>query len=233
MHEVLSYEDWQYKRLGRFTSSCIYKLFSSGTRPMTEDELKEEKKNGGRRKTVDILFGPGAITYIEEKVDELLSMEIKEEQSFEATMWGKEKEFEAYQDFEKQTGIKGEYYGVHNPQFFTYGEYAGGSPDWEGEDAVADFKAPFNGAIHLKHMRLKNAAELKDKFFDYYSQIQCNMYIRKKKKGYFVSYNPRRIEDKYKRKIIELFPDQEWIDEYEFRLAAATQEINNILNEIS
>lgn len=199
---------------------------------MTEEELELAKASKNRRTTVDTLFGAGAITYIEEKADELLSMEIKEEQNFEATIWGKEKEYEAYRCFERQTGIRGEYYGVHNPQFFEYGEYAGGSPDWVSEDAVADFKAPYNGSIHIKHMRLKNATELKDKFFDYYSQIQFNMHILNKKKGYFVSYNPRRIEERYRLKIIEITADQEWIDDNEIRLSAAIDELNRIISSL-
>lgn len=233
MSEVLEHSEWMFLRLGRFTASLIYKLWSSGRRPMTEEELKEEKAKGGKRKTVDTGFSEGAMAYILEKADERLTMQIKEQSDYEATIWGNEKEFEAWQYFEEVKGIKGEYYGKHNPKFFELGEYAGCSPDWVSEDAIADFKCPLNGAIHLKYMLLKDAAEFKKEKFDYYCQLQMNMYILKKKKAYFVSYNPRPIEEKYRLKVIEILADPEWVAEFEVILPAAIEELNNIISQLN
>jgi len=233
MSHVLEYSEWAFMRLGRFTASMIFRLFAGGHRDMTDEELAVEKDNKGKRKTVDTLFGKGAYTYILEKVDELLCMQIKEDSNFEATIWGKEKEFEAYQYFEKTTGIVGTYYGIGNPMFFEYGEHAGGSPDYCTDDMVADFKCPFNGAIHLQYILIKDAAQFKSEKFDYYCQLQMNMHILKKKKALFVSYNPRVIEEKYRMKIIEIDPDPEWVAEFEMRLPAAIEELNNIISQLN
>jgi hypothetical protein len=57
------------ERIGRFTSSNIWKLTTVGTRKMTENELKEHKKQNPKsmKKNIDDGFGAPALTYIEEK----------------------------------------------------------------------------------------------------------------------------------------------------------------------
>jgi hypothetical protein len=126
--------DWLSRRMGRFTASGIHQLFVSGREDMNDQELAEEKARGGKRRTKDVLFGVGAMTYIRTKVAELLTMEVKEESDFKQAEWGKEKEAEAVAEFEAAIKKKGDYYGVVNPKFFEYGDYAGGSPDWEIPD---------------------------------------------------------------------------------------------------
>ena len=48
---------WLMKRCGKITSSAIGKLMVSGRREMTPSELDIAKKQGVKRKTVDVPFG--------------------------------------------------------------------------------------------------------------------------------------------------------------------------------
>jgi len=52
------------KRCGKITSSAIGKLMVSGRREMTPSELEIAKKQGVKRKTVDVPFGDTAISYL-------------------------------------------------------------------------------------------------------------------------------------------------------------------------
>jgi len=196
--------EWLQKRLGRFTASEIHKLFVGS------------KKKGE-------LFGDTANTYICSKVAEILTQEVKEEVDFKQAEWGKANEIDAMLAFEAAKGINGNYYGVGDPKFFPHGEWAGGSPDWESKDLIhgADFKCPYNSSEHFKNMLLKSADELKDKRWEYYCQGQMNMLIRGWKLFHFVSYDPRYIDPRFRLKIITVYPDQQWIEEYNERLKAA------------
>ena len=64
--------DWYLCRKGMFTASEIWKLMQGGTRPMNEEELIAAKESKSKRKTVDVMFGDTAITYIRNKVAESL-----------------------------------------------------------------------------------------------------------------------------------------------------------------
>jgi hypothetical protein len=208
--------DWLQKRLGRFTASEIYKLFVRG-----------KKKNE--------LFGDVAMKYIYTKVAEILTQEYKEEVDFKQAEWGKANEVDAMRAFEAAIGIKGIYYGVGNPQFFTLGDWAGGSPDWESTNLLhgADFKCPYNSAEHLKNLQLKSAADFKKKRWEYYCQGQMNMKIRGWKQFHFVSYDHRFVDPRYRLKIITVYQDQHWIDDFERRLNAAMEEIQQMINPIN
>jgi len=213
-HYFQSFE-WLQKRLGRFTASEIHKLFT-GSRTKGE------------------LFGDTARTYICAKVAEILTQEVKEEVDFKQAEWGKANEIDAMMAFEATIGIKGNYYGVGDPQFFPYGDWAGGSPDWESIDIEhgADFKCPYNSSEHFKNLLLKSAADLEKKRWEYYCQGQMNMLIRGWKQFHFVSYDPRYVDPRFRLKIITVYPDQAWIDEYNKRMDAAIDEIQKMLNDI-
>lgn len=195
--------DWLQSRLGRFTASEIHKLFT-----------------GGRKK--DELFGQGAMTYIRTKAAEILTQEIKDEIDFKQAQWGKDHEHEAWELFEKTTGLKGEYYGAANPKFFEFGDFAGCSPDWDSVNMGGDFKCPFNSAEHLKNLCIKSADQLKDDRWEYYCQLQMSMIVRGWDHSYFVSYDPRFVYDHIKLKIVKVYPDQEWATDFNNRLKEAT-----------
>lgn len=215
MTDVTENQEWLQKRLGRFTASEIHKLFVSG-------------------KKKDELFGQGALTYIRTKAAELLTMEVKEEIDFKQARWGKENEKDAVLSFENKTGKRGNYYGAENPLFFSYGEYAGGSPDWESFDETigADIKCPYNSAEHLKNLQLTSVEDFKKERWEYYCQGQHNMLIRNWSCFHFVSFDPRVVEYKFRIKIITMYPDSEWIKEYNMRYEAAVLVLNDMLESL-
>jgi hypothetical protein len=229
----MTHYDWLQSRLGRFTASEIHKLFVGGKRPMTEDELKEEKAKKGRKTTVETLFGEGAETYIRSKAAELLTCEVKEEIDFKQTEWGKQHEADACAWFEQNTYKSGTHYGGNDPVFFPFGEYAGVSPDWEGgTEEGADFKCPYNSAVHVENLSIKSVEEFKVKRWEYYCQAQMGMVVRGWKFFYFVSYDPRIVEPSLRMKIITLLPDVEWVQEFLMRLEMAIERLQEILNSI-
>lgn len=205
------------ERLGRYTASEIHKLFVSG-------------------KKKDELFGQGAMTYIRTKAAEILTQEVKEDQDFKQAEWGKSHEAEAWQRFEKETGLSGEYYGAGNPKFFPVGDFLGYSPDWLtvpiGE-AVADIKCPYNSSEHLKNLMLQSAADLEKERWEYYCQLQFSMLHSGSKCAYFVSYDPRFVYDWMQIKILTIYPDKAWIDEYNKRIEPAIEELKRLIKTLT
>lgn len=237
MEQAIEFSDWLQQRCGRFTSSENHKLFTGGRRPMTEDELKEEAKVAKENKrkprtTVDTLFGEGSLTYISTKAAERLTLAVKDESNFIQTNWGKEYEWDACEAYEAAVGQKGTYYGVNNPKFFEFGEYGGCSPDWIYKKKGADFKCPYNSAEHLINLQLKSQEDFKAVRWEYYCQAQSTMHQLKLNGFDFVSYDKRFIEPKYRLKILNIKPDLEWYAEFEVRLPAAIEIMNNIINSL-
>lgn len=181
-----NYESWMQDRLGKITASEVWKLFEKG-------------RNGD-------YFGKGANTYIRSKVAEILTLEQVNGGRINgaALEWGNSNEFEAVKRFEKETGLKVDYKGGASPQFFEIDEFSGGSPDGLTNDAIIEIKCPYNSAEHLMHYQLEDAEELFDYAPEYYWQITMNMLACDKKKGYFISYDPRFADDYLQVKIIEL-----------------------------
>lgn len=213
MSEYFSNQDWLNARLGRFTASEIHKLFVSG-----------------RKK--DEIFGQTALSYIRTKAAEILTQEVKEESDFKQAEWGKNNEAEACAAFEKVTGLTGFYYGCGNPMFFEHGDYAGCSPDWEGNRVGSDFKCPYNSSEHLKNLGLNSAEDLKAERWEYYCQLQFSMLIRGWKCAYFVSYDPRFVYDWMQIKIITVHPDIEWIGECGTRTEKAIELLTTMVTSI-
>lgn len=204
---------WLQARLGRFTASEIHLLFK-----------------GGRKK--EDIFGESALTYIRTKAAEILTQEVKDEINAKAMEWGKNNEAFACAAFEKQMGVTGTYYGGATPTFFPYGDFEGCSPDWENDEAGADFKCPFNSAEHVKNLLLQSAEDLKNERFEYYSQLQKSMLKRGWGAAYFVSYDPRMAFESLQLKVITVYPDQEWIDEYNKRIPLAIELLKETLNSV-
>lgn len=205
---------WLMERLGRYTASEIHKLFVSG-------------------KKKDELFGQGAITYIRTKAAEILTQEVKDDQDFKQAEWGKNHEAEAWMRFEKETGLSGEYYGAANPKFFPVGDFLGYSPDWLSEKYVADIKCPYNSSEHLKNLMLQSSADLEKERWEYYCQLQFSILHSGSKCAYFVSYDPRFVYDWMQIKILKIYPDQAWIDEYNKRIEPAIEELKSMVKQFT
>lgn len=224
-------QEWYLERWGKFTASSFHKLFSGGKRPMTQDELIVEKLNKGRKSTVETLFGEGAISYIYEKIDEILtSYDAAEMFAFsgnKATDYGHAYEDQAIEQFELRTGIKVERVG-----FIQIAERLGGSPDGVTEDAIIEVKCPFSSKNHTVNLLIDSVAGLKDEHFDYYIQMQVNMIAAKKEKGYFISYDPRKSNSVFQMKIIEVPKDEQVCKEILFRYQEAMKVLSGVLEKL-
>lgn len=201
----------QISRLGIFTASSIYKLMGKG-------------KNKGQ------YFSDTAMTYIDEKIAEIITGE-KAVQARSASMdWGNNYEKDASLWLQKTHPHT--YLGKENFKFYPYGKYAGGSPDGENETTIFEYKCPFVSANHVKWLRNKNQEWLKAVHMDYYVQIQFNMVCAKKNQGVIQSYDPRTVDHKHRGAIIEVEPDIELIEELKERIDKAALIITETLQII-
>jgi predicted phage-related endonuclease len=178
--------DWFADRLGKFTSSNLYKVMQTG-------------------RAKDSYFSDTAKTYIYERAYERLTGVSHD--TFDgsiATEWGNEYEPIARKAYEELKGVE-----VAEGGFYSFNKYFGGSSDgYVGDDGLIEIKCPFNSVYHLK-----TAYEgfIKPEYI-----VQChgNLIATGRKWCDFVSFDPRvkgrkivviRIErdDKYVAEILE------------------------------
>jgi hypothetical protein len=178
---------WHDQRLGRFTASEVWKLF-------TQPRSKDAKANGELSETTK--------SYIMEKVAEELTGQAKEI-SAKSLDWGNDNEEAAKKYFTELTGIE-----VKPASFVPFSIMSGGSPDgYIEEDSLLEIKCPFDSVVQLKYLSLKDQESLKQDFPENYWQCQANMLFAKKNKCVLAAYDPRMTEEKLKMKILVLTPD--------------------------
>lgn len=198
-------------RLGMFTASGIWQLCKSA-------------KGGG-------LFGQQAMTYIHEKIAEIVTGECKMPAKSFSMDWGNENERDAYMWLNNIHPH--EYLGKENFKFFEYNQYAGGSPDGLSEDTVYEYKCPFVSSNHIEWLLNPTVDWLKKEHFEYYAQLQFNMACCKRNKGVIASYDPRTVESKHRMAIIYVERDNEFIsDLVDVRIPAAVSIITQALQSI-
>ncbi len=233
-------QQWLVQRKGRITASDFWKLFQSGKRNMTQEELDARPKNEkgtllDKRTTVAKMFGDIAMTLIRSKIAEMTSTELDREINGNSLVksleWGVQWEAEAAEEFKKRTGLSIIYHGLNNPVFYTYGDYSGGSPDGDiiDEDAGLEIKCPVDENVHIKRLLIRSVEQFMEEDYEAYCQSQGLMYIMKKKAWYFASYDPRKKDDALRMKIIKLLPDLQWQEEFEQRLEAAVEIMADVL----
>lgn len=209
------YNDWMTDRLGKFTASEIWKL--------------TEKGRGGE------YFGKGAKTYIRQKAAEILTMEQVNggRANSNAMEWGNAHEFEAFERFLKETGLKdAEHYGGANPKFFDYTALSGGSPDGKGETYVLEIKCPYNAGEHLEHLMLSCWEDLRSYYPEAYWQLTFNMICTNTNIGFFISYDPRFADDELQIKILQfrlVESDRDYLIE---RLTEAEKQLTEIIKKV-
>lgn len=191
-------EAWEQIRAGRFTSSEIWKIMEFGFRPMTEGELKARPKTGKGSKTTRVIdttkMGPKGLTYINQKVAEVLTGRPKPSSYAYPLVYGKETEPEAVEHFQKVTGLECEEIG-----FQAWGEHAGGSPDRIiGGSEGLEIKCPYQSENQIEYLLLTDIYDLKANYPEYYWQVVSLMLFTDKKRWHFCTYDPRMIEDKHK-----------------------------------
>ncbi len=225
-------EGWEQLRAGRFTSSEIFKIMECGKRPMTEAELKARPKTGKGSATKTVpdpsQMGAKGITYINQKVAEVLTGRPKPSAYAYPLVYGKETEPEAVEHFQKITGLECEEIG-----FQTWGEHAGGSPDRmlvNGEGL--EVKCPYQSENQIEYLLLTDHWDLKANYPEYYWQVLSLMLFTDTKRWHFCTFDPRMIEDKHKmtHMIIEWDKVSEDIDSIVIALESAIKSKLQLLN---
>jgi hypothetical protein len=188
-HVPQNTEEWERIRIGRFTSSEMYKL-------LTNPKTKEAKEAGKLSET--------ALTYINVKVAETITGQKKQDSYAFPLVYGKQTEPEAIEYFCQVTGF------IHEPVgFIVFGDHAGGSPDGiiNGTD-ILEIKCPYAVETHIDYLMLTDQWDLKRLNPQYYYQCQSNLLFSDKALCHFASYDPRYPEGK-KMAIIQVKPDNE------------------------
>lgn len=191
-------EQWEQIRAGRFTSSEIWKVMQFGYRPMTDIELKARPKTGkgsGTKRVIDkTKMGEKGISYITQKVAEVLTGQPKPSAYAYPLVYGKETEPEAVEYFQTKTGLECEEVG-----FQPWGDHAGGSPDrLIGESEGLEIKCPFQSENQIGYLMLTDWYDLKANYPEYYWQCVSLMLFTDRKRWHFCTYDPRMIDDRHK-----------------------------------
>lgn len=228
-------EQWENMRAGRFTSSEIYKIMEMGKRPMTEAELKARPKKGKGSKTTTVpdptQMSKAGLTYINQKVAEVLTGQAKPSAYAYPLVYGKETEPEAVKYFENKTGLKCEEVG-----FQPFGDHAGGSPDrLIGEYEGLEIKCPYASENQIEYLLLTDHYDLKANYPEYYWQCVSLLFFTSRKRWHFATYDPRMINDKHKMThlIIEREKVEDDIDQLIKALEDAVKEKLVMINRLS
>lgn len=214
-----SKDQWFLDRWTMLTSSENYKLIGKG-------------KDGTG-------FSQTGMSYIRQKVIESMTVlyDRPDLEFVEALMHGKayeEASFNRYIKESRNTSMR--YFGAENPVFLKHNDYSGGSPDalmGEGGNIHwgAEFKNPKNSANHFLYLGFKNQFDLKEARLEYYTQIQDLLLISGAEGWHFVSYDERFKNMKLQMKILDVMPDQKFMDNLEARKALAQKKKLEIIEE--
>lgn len=216
---------WFDVRAGRFTSSQMHLLMSSGTRPMTDAELRARPKTGKGSASKFIedptVLSKATTTYIRAKVAETLTGHTAEEVNSAPTRWGDDFEPIAAEYFAEKTGLEFEIIS-----FVPFGDHAGGSPDRliKGTKEILEIKCPFNSANQIDYLMLTDQWDLKSEYPEYYWQCMSNLLFLDSPLCHFVTYDHRMKDDKNKMVYIPIKPVQEDFDRIIIKLEAAIKE---------
>lgn len=221
MEENKEKNDWQEKRLGRFTASEIHRLLTEPT--------AAEKKAGEK-------LSKGAKTFCKEVVVEILTgMPYDDGMKFaemKAIEWGKAHEESAFimwlTRFHGADASKATYYGGDNPQFFELGKHAGYSPDFISH-VYGEIKCP-NTVTHLTYTQMATGEDLRDLKPEYYYQMQMGMMGHKLEMGHFVSYDPRLL--KAQMFVLNVPKSNEAQDLIQSKLEAAAEYVKDFIESI-
>jgi hypothetical protein len=224
---------WTDIRAGRFTSSEMWKLMLSGTREMTEAELKARPKTGKGSKTKFVedpaCLSDQTITYIYSKVAESLTGQAAEPVNSQATRWGDDMEPFAAEYFREKTGLD---YDIIS--FVPFGDHAGGSPDRviKGTKDILEIKCPFNSANQIHYLMLTDQWDLKRQHPEHYWQCMSNLLFMDAPICHFVTYDHRMKDEKEKLFYLPIKPVSEDFERIVKKLEVAITEKLAILKII-
>lgn len=196
--------EWELQRVGKFTSSRIGDLMTSG-----------------RRK--DEFWGQTAMNYIYEKVAELVTGVPQFKAETRAMEWGTDNEPYAIERYNKYAENKIEHLGT---VFVPFNDMCGGSPDGFIKDNwIVEVKCPYNSANHIK--------TLLDRTLDkkYMFQCQANMLFSGRDYCMFISYDPRMKSEELELVTIPIKRDEKICDQILERVNMATEKLLEIQNK--
>jgi hypothetical protein len=216
-------DKWYVDRWSKFTSSENYKLIT----PSKPNEI----------------WSTGANTYIEQKAVESVTnfQERYELEEVKSLLWGKAHEYPAYESYIQTTrNYSMQYTGTDNPMFLVYDkmpEESGGTPDAVSitssnkVDVGCEIKCPKNSIEHFRRLRWTSQWDVKEGYKLVYTQIQHLMMITGAQEWHFISFDDRQLYKSNKTKIIEVKPDQKFMDNLEVKLTMAVKEKYKILSD--
>ena len=202
--ELQRTEAWHKARLGKFTSS----------------RLKELMTSGRGKETV----GLTAIGYIMEVATETLTGQAKTFSSV-YTEWGMEHEEEAIKEYMKRSKKE-----VLEAGFIPHKKLNfGGSPDGliRVERAIIEVKCPANSTKMFNILRKREVPS------EYIYQIQANMWVTDASYCDFIMYDPRMKKPEHQMVIIQVKRDEQIIKEIEQRLIYAEAKMAELLGDIN
>jgi hypothetical protein len=160
----------------------------------------------GRKK--EDYFGAVALSYLGEKLAEILTGQLPAELTNLAVQWGKDYEKEAIELVSEKKGIQIEHFGGENLNFFPFNLFSGASPDGLSSTHLIEVKCPFNSKNHIEVLlaskREDFASWMKENRYEYFIQMQFGMLCTQKDKAYFASYNPKMIDSSQKLVVGEI-----------------------------
>lgn len=241
-------KEWILARLGAFTSSRCVSLFGGGKRSMTATEIAQRdlknktakaldaKAKSDTRTTIDTLFGASAMTYINEKVSEIINKKSKFIPTTKPMQRGLDCQCEAIEYYTKVTGRK-----ITESGYYPLTKYYGGSPDGEfkrGNKTIGIIEIKcLNEDNHSALCEINTVEELRAFDESFYCQTQMNIFVTGAKWADLVSFDNRAmgfddngeiIEENYNEDkfvfaihIIRIKRDEAFIEELKMRLDAA------------
>lgn len=225
--------EWDQVRIGRFTASEIHRLMEPSKREMTPEELKARPKEG-KGSSAKLVYdytklSEAALTYVNEKVAEVLTGQAKSTGYAFPLVWGTEHEDEAVEHFTKTTGLETEKVG-----FFTYTSHAGGSPDrLVGNDSILEIKCPSDSVNQVKYLILTDQFDVRRDYFPYWVQCQANMLFTERNLCHFCTYDPRMKNEKHKMTHIQIKADPQFHDLIRKQIELAVKEKLALINLLS
>lgn len=204
--------EWRKQRLGKFTASEFSRLVTYPNKP---NELPA-----------------GAKTFAVEKAIELLTIFNEEETYISPEMqWGLDHELDAIEAFTAKTGKTVEKTGP-GQEFITLNDDIGCTPDGlVGKTGGIEVKCP-KSTTHFHYLTFAGADCLKSHKPEYYWQIQGSLWITKRKRWWFVSFDPRFKHEQHRLKIVAIDRNPTDIAFLKKRLKMAIAHRNRLLKDM-
>jgi hypothetical protein len=200
-------DEWLEKRKGKFTASEFVRL------------MGHEDKD---------VFPEGAMTYVTEKVLEIVTTNEGKQLSNASVEWGKETEVEAIENFIEKSGHEVYNYG-NDQKYIELTNDIGCTPDGLiNNDFGIEAKCP-DSKTHLYYLERLNLENFKKECTKYYWQIQGSMYITGRKSWYFISYDPRFKNENKRLFVLEIQRNDTDILKLKKRLSEAIMRKNERL----